>query len=284
VTLRQILSDAADRLGHDDRLDRLAGPVGDAARHALGRQPVKDALSGTWLGHPLHPVLTDLPIGFWTSAFTLDLFGGRRSRRAATQLVAWGVVSAVPTALTGAADWGDTTGPARRVGLVHATANSAALACYAASWWSRVRGRHARGVALGLAGATAATVGGYLGGHLIANLGIGTDRSAASRPPAEWTRVASADQVTEAPRRALAGEAPVVLLRHHGVPRALDARCPHRGGPMDEGEVRDGCITCPWHGSVFRVDDGELVQGPATVELPAYECRVLGDAVEVRAG
>jgi nitrite reductase/ring-hydroxylating ferredoxin subunit/uncharacterized membrane protein len=282
--LRQILSDAADRVGRDARLDRLAGPVGDAVRQALGGQPAKDVLSGTWLGHPLHPVLTDLPIGFWTSAFTLDLVGGRRSRRAATQLVAWGVLSAVPTAVTGAADWGDTTGPARRVGLVHATANSAAVACYAASWWSRVRGRHARGVALGLAGATAATVGAYLGGHLMANLNIGTNRSASPRPPAEWTRVASADQVTETPRRVLAGEAPVVVLREQGVLRALDARCPHRGGPMDEGDVRDGCITCPWHGSVFRVDDGELVQGPATVDLPVYECRVLGDAVEVRAG
>jgi nitrite reductase/ring-hydroxylating ferredoxin subunit/uncharacterized membrane protein len=282
--LRQFLSDAADRLGRDDRLDRLAGPIGDAVRQALGGQPAKDVLSGTWLGHPLHPVLTDLPIGFWTSAFTLDLVGGRRSRRAATQLVAWGVLSAVPTAVTGAADWGDTTGPARRVGLVHATANSAAVTCYAASWWSRVRGRHARGVALGLAGATAATVGAYLGGHLMANLNIGTNRSASPRPPAEWTRVASADQVTETPRRVLAGEAPVVVLREQGVLRALDARCPHRGGPMDEGDVRDGCITCPWHGSVFRVDDGELVQGPATVDLPVYECRVLGDAVEVRAG
>jgi nitrite reductase/ring-hydroxylating ferredoxin subunit/uncharacterized membrane protein len=281
--MREILSDVADRLGHDERLDRLAGPLGDAVRGALARQPTKDLLSGTWLGHPLHPVLTDLPIGFWTSAFTLDLVGGRRGRRAATQLVAWGVLSAVPAALTGAADWGDTTGPARRIGLVHAAANTTALACYVGSWWSRVRGRHARGVAFGLAGATAATAGAYLGGHLVANLGIGTNRSASPRPPAEWTRVASADQVTEAPSRVLAGETPIVVLRHRGVVRALDARCPHRGGPIDEGEVRDGCITCPWHGSVFRVDDGELVQGPATVGLPAYECRVLGDAVEVRA-
>ncbi len=81
----------------------------------------------------------------------------------------------------------------------------------------------------------------------------------------------------------LAGEAPVVVLRHRGAVVALDARCPHRGGPMDEGEVRDGCITCPWHGSVFRVDDGALVQGPSTVDLPTYECRVTSDAVEVRA-
>jgi nitrite reductase/ring-hydroxylating ferredoxin subunit/uncharacterized membrane protein len=283
VSLRAVLARAVEQLGDDERLDQLAGPAGDAVRHALAGRPTKDALSGTWLGHPLHPLLTDLPIGFWTSAFTLDLVGGKRSRRAATQLVAWGVVSAVPTALTGAADWGDTTGPARRIGLVHAAANTTALACYVASWWSRVRGRHARGVAWGLAGATAATVGGYLGGHLLQSLGVGVDHTATARPPSDWTRVVALDEVTERPTRVLAGEVPVVVLRHRDAVVALDARCPHRGGPMDEGEVRDGCITCPWHGSMFRVDDGELVQGPSTVDLPVYECRIGTVGVEVRA-
>ena len=282
MSLRDVLTRAVDRVSTDQRLDGLADPVADTVRHALDRQPAKDVLSGTWLGHPLHPLLTDLPIGFWTSAFTLDLVGGKRTRRASTQLVAWGVLSAVPTALSGAADWGDTTGPARRIGLVHAAANSTALAFYAASWWSRVRGRHARGVALGLAGATAATVGGYLGGHLLQSLGVGVDRTAATTPPSDWTRVASADDVTDSPRRVLAGEAPVIVLRHRGELVALDARCPHRGAPMEEGEVRDGCITCPWHGSVFRLDDGSLVQGPSTVPLPTYECRVTRDGVEVR--
>ena len=283
MSFGQILTRAVERLSADERIDELSDPVADAVRDALDRQPLKDALSGTWIGHPLHPLLTDLPIGFWTSAFTLDLLGGKRSRRAATELVAWGVVSAVPTALSGAADWGDTTGPARRVGLVHAAANTTALVLYGASWWSRVRGRHARGVALGLAGATAATVGGYLGGHLLQSLGIGVDQTATARPPSEWTRVASEDEITDLPRRVLAGEAPVIVLRHHGDIVALDARCPHRGAPMDEGEVRDGCITCPWHGSVFRVDDGAVVQGPSTVDLPVYPCRVAAGGVEVRA-
>jgi nitrite reductase/ring-hydroxylating ferredoxin subunit/uncharacterized membrane protein len=283
VSLGRTLARAVERLSADERIDQVADPVADTVRDTLDRQPAKDILSGVWLGHPLHPLLTDLPIGFWTSAFTLDLVGGHRSRRAATQLVALGVLTAVPTALSGAADWGDTTGPARRIGLVHAASNSTALACYAASWWSRVRGRHARGVAWGLAGATAATVGGYLGGHLLQALGVGVDRTATARPLSEWTRVAAPDDVSETPLRVLAGEAPVIVLRHRGAVVALDARCPHRGGPMDEGEVRDGCITCPWHGSVFRVDNGALVQGPSTVDLPSYQCRVTTDAVEVRA-
>jgi nitrite reductase/ring-hydroxylating ferredoxin subunit/uncharacterized membrane protein len=283
VPRSQLLNRLLERIESDERLDAVADPIADTARGALGRQPLKDVLSGTWLGHPLHPLLTDLPIGFWTSAFVLDLVGGRRSRRAATQLVAWGVLSALPTAASGAADWGDTTGPARRIGLVHAAANTTALAFFAASWWSRVRGRHVRGVALGLAGATAATVGGHLGGHLLQSLGVGPDRTTTARPPSEWTPVLPASELTESPRRVLAGEAPVIVLRHRGAAVALDARCPHRGAPMDEGKVRDGCITCPWHGSVFRVDDGALVQGPSTVDLPSYQCRVTADSVEVRA-
>jgi nitrite reductase/ring-hydroxylating ferredoxin subunit/uncharacterized membrane protein len=283
VSLRQVISRAVERIGADERLDRLAAPAATTVAEALDRQPVKDALSGTWLGHPLHPLLTDLPIGFWTSAFTLDLVGGRRNRRAATQLVAWGVLSALPTALSGAADWSDTFGRARRIGLIHATANTASLACYAASWWARVRGRHARGVALGLAGATAATVGGYLGGHLVQALAVGVDRTASTGPPADWTRVAAPTEITDTPRRLLAGEAPVMVLRHSGNVVALDGRCPHRGAPMEQGEVRDGCVTCPWHGSVFRLPDGALVRGPSTVGLPAYECRVTSDGVEVRA-
>ena len=99
------LSRLVDRLGEQSRLDAVAGPLRDRVADVLGSQPLKDALSGTWLGHPLHPLLTDLPIGFWTSAFTLDLLGGRRSRRAATHLVAWGVLTAIPTAASGASDW-----------------------------------------------------------------------------------------------------------------------------------------------------------------------------------
>jgi len=282
MRLGRQLARAADAVAGEERLDALAGPASDAVREALDRQPLKDVLSGTWLGHPLHPMLTDLPIGFWTSAFTLDLLGGRGAQRAATQLVGWGVLTAVPTALSGAADWGDTTGRPRRVGLVHAAANTTALACYTASWIARRRGRHWRGVAFGLAGATAATVGGYLGGHLLQSLGVGVDRSAFPKPPPTWTRVAPGAEVTGAPKRFVAGEAPVVVLRHRGAVTALDARCPHRGGPMDEGSVHDGCITCPWHGSMFRLDDGALVRGPSTVDLPVYECAVVGPDVEVR--
>ena len=276
------LSRLVERIGEASSLDAVATPLRDRVADVLGGQPLKDVLSGTWLGHPLHPLLTDLPIGFWTSAFTLDLVGGRRSRRAATHLVAWGVLTAIPTAASGASDWSDTDGAARRVGLVHAAANTTALVCYAASWVQRVRGRHWRGVALGLAGATAATVGGYLGGHLLQSLGVGIDRTAFRAPPREWTRVTTASEIDEQPRCVLAGEAPVIVFRHHGSVVALDAHCPHRGAPMAEGTVDGDVLVCPWHGSRFHLPDGALLQGPSVSALPAYECRSVDGVVEVR--
>lgn len=165
-----------DRIENLTALDAIARPIASAVDGALAAQPrLRGALSGDWLGHAAHPLFTDLPIGFWTSAWVLDIVGGRASRTAARRLVGWGVLSAIPTALTGASDWSPAAADddgARRVGAVHAAANTTALACYVASWLSRRRGRHGRGVAWGMAGAAAATVGGHLGGHLAYRLGV----------------------------------------------------------------------------------------------------------------
>jgi uncharacterized membrane protein len=150
-------------LERSSMLDR-ARPLLDELRERMPTS-ARDALSGDWLGHPLHPSLTDLPIGFWTSASLLDL-AGRRTRRAATVMVGLGVATAVPTAAAGLVDWGSLDPKKQRVAVVHAAANAAATSLYAASFLQRVRGRRGRGVALALAGMAVATAGGYLGGHL----------------------------------------------------------------------------------------------------------------------
>jgi uncharacterized membrane protein len=144
-------------------LDR-ARPMVDQARALMPTQ-LRDALSGDWLGHPLHPALTDLPIGFWTSASLLDL-AGRRARRAATVMVGLGVATAAPTAAAGLVDWGSLDPKKQRVAVVHAGANLVATGLYAASFMKRLGGRRGAGVALALAGMAVATAGGYLGGHL----------------------------------------------------------------------------------------------------------------------
>jgi uncharacterized membrane protein len=151
-----------DQLELDGAVDALRSLADDA----IPEGPVRSALQGDWLGHPVHPVMTDLVIGFWTSAFVLDFFPVKRLRAASDTFVALGLVAAVPTVVTGLADWTALDRPEQRVGVVHAAANAVGAGFYALSLANRVRGRRARGITFGMLGATAMTVGGYLGGHL----------------------------------------------------------------------------------------------------------------------
>lgn len=281
-----------DRLSDDPRLDSQARGL-ERVASAIPRQgPVKDVLSGTSLDHPLHPMLTDLPIGFWTSAWVLDIVGGERDRDAARRLIGAGVLCALPTALTGAADWSDTEGASRRVGVVHAVVNSSALALYAGSWIARSRGRYRSGVALSWAGATFATVGGYLGGHLLAAMGVGVDHNAFAERLDDWTAACDEEALSERPIRVDVHGTGVLLIRSDDVIRAIAATCPHRGAPLEEGVVEEGVVekgvvdggvvTCPWHGSRFCLSDGTLLAGPSPTGVDSYETRVRAGAVEVR--
>lgn len=147
-------------------LDRIADPIRRTIDANLP-DSARSALQGRWLGHPLHPVLTDVVIGFWTSAWILDLVGGEATEDVADAFVAAGVAAAVPTVWAGWADWIELPRDKRRTGLVHAASNATATALYGASLVARRRGRRGLGVGLGHAAATAATVGGFLGGHLV---------------------------------------------------------------------------------------------------------------------
>jgi uncharacterized membrane protein len=154
-----------------DPLVRAVRPLADA----LVADPARrDLLRGAWLGHAVHPLLTDAPIGFWTSALVLDLVGGSDARPAAQRLVALGLLTAGPTAVTGWAEWSGSGQREKRVGVVHAVANVTAVALFASSWRARSRGRHAQGVALGLAASSALSLGGFLGGHLVAARKVGS--------------------------------------------------------------------------------------------------------------
>jgi nitrite reductase/ring-hydroxylating ferredoxin subunit len=190
----------------------------------------------------------------------------------------------VPTAAAGLSDWSDTSGPERRVGLVHAVANTVALTCYSASLVARLLGRRKPGVALSLVGAGAVTVGGYLGGHLAYVQAVGVERKAFESGPRDWTTVMADGDLPEAqPRLVQAADTPVLLYRRGGVVHALADRCTHMGGPLHEGSFHDGCVTCPWHGSTFRLADGEVVRGPAAASQPTYQTRVADGTIQVRA-
>jgi nitrite reductase/ring-hydroxylating ferredoxin subunit/uncharacterized membrane protein len=279
-----LLESAMKRLERAAALDELAGKLADVVGTATRPRLVKNALSGTWLGHRLHPALIPIPIGFWSGALLFDLVATRRARWAADVLVGAGVAAAVPTAAAGLSDWADAEPEARRVGLVHAGVNTLALACYSASLVARLLGGRKAGFGLSLAGAAAMGAGGYLGGHLAYVQAVGVERRRFAGGPAEWTAVLDEAELAEGrPRVVEAGGAEVLLYREGGRLHALWATCTHEGGPLAEGDFADGCVRCPWHGSTFRLSDGKVVRGPAAASQPVYEVRLADGKVEVRA-
>ncbi|MEA2151696.1 MAG: hypothetical protein QOD69_3526 [Solirubrobacteraceae bacterium] len=277
----------SEKLAELGALDGPAKAVGSKVRQLLPAGPVKDALSGTWLGHPLHPLLTDVPIGTWTSATILDLVGGESGRPAARRLIGVGLLAAGPTAWAGWSDWADSEvgdEEVRRIGIVHAAANGSAALLYGASLIARRRGAHATGVLLGLAGAGAMGAAGWLGGDLTYARGVGVDQTTFDSGPQDWTPVLDASMlVDDRPATATVGDVEVLLVRRNGTLHALADRCNHRGGPLHEGDLVDGCIECPWHGSRFRLDDGSVERGPAVYPQPRYEAREHEGRVEIRA-
>jgi nitrite reductase/ring-hydroxylating ferredoxin subunit/uncharacterized membrane protein len=261
-------------------LNTLVDQGGPAARR------VKNLLNGIWLGHPLHPALTDVPLGAWWTGFLLDLVGAKRAADAAMTV---GVLAALPTALAGAADWVDTAGEQRRVGLVHAGLNSVGLVCTVASLFARRGERRGLGFLLSTVGVSLASFSAWLGGELVYRWGTGVSRNAfTSFDLDEFRAVVSADALV--PGRLVGASVEIdgspvalVLLREGGTVYALGATCSHVGGPLAEGRLVDGdCVECPWHASRFRMADGQVVQGPASAPQPVFEARIREGNVEVR--
>jgi len=277
----------AERIGTIGTLDRVARPLAGLAGKAIPTGSArKDALSGAGLGHPLHPLLTDVPIGSFTAATVLDLIGGRRSRDAVDTLLALGIAATLPTAAAGLSDWADTYGPDQRTGVVHAAANIVALTLFSGSLAARRTGRRGFGRVLGLAGMGAMATGGYLGGHLSYARGVGVNHAFAERAIEDWTAVMDeGDLAAGSPTRVEAGGAAILLYRAPEGILAIGSVCSHAGGPLQEGKVDDDhgpCVRCPWHGSVFRLDDGSVVHGPASVPQAAYDVRTRAGRIEVR--
>lgn len=279
---RELLTDQVERLDVFDGLaEQLQNFVGRAVPEGTA---VKDLLSGTWWGHPIHSVLTDVVVGAWTSAAFLDVLGGKRSRQAADRLVGLGVLSAVPTAAAGLSDWADLWGSQRRIGIVHATGNTTAVALYGLSWLARKIKKRALGITLSTLGYSAALLSSYLGGSLTYSKGVGVNQTAFEDWPTDWTAVFKESELSEGkPAMGRAGKVDVLLYKQNGRIRALLDKCSHRGCGLHDGRINDGAtVTCPCHGSTFRLDDGAVVQGPATSSQPSLEVRVVNGKVEVR--
>jgi nitrite reductase/ring-hydroxylating ferredoxin subunit/uncharacterized membrane protein len=250
-------------------------------------QPVQNFLHGVWLGHPLHPVLTDLPIGAWSVAALLDaaeaVGGDERLAAGADAALGTGLIAALGTALAGFTDWHQTGGEARRIGIIHALSNTSATVLYALSFVSRKTGRRGLGRGLAFGGLGLMTFGAYLGGHLVYAERIGVDQAADQEAPKKFTAVlADADLIDGTPRRVLAGETPVMLLREGGAIYALADTCSHLGCSLAEGQIEGATIRCSCHGSRYALADGRILDGPSTYWQPAYDVRVNSGQIEVR--
>jgi nitrite reductase/ring-hydroxylating ferredoxin subunit len=267
-----------------EALDAPAKTLGKKARDVIKPGPVKDALSGSWLGHALHPVLTDVTIGTFTSAVLLDWLGGKSSRAAAERLLALGLASTVPTVASGYSDWGDTevaSDPVRRIGIVHAAANATAAWLFAASLVARRRGGSGR--ALALAGGATLVGSSYLGGHLTLAEGVGVDQTTFEDGAEDWEAVLDETELREGEARCVEAEGTAVMVtRRDGAVYALSNHCSHRGGPLHEGEFEGHTVRCPLHGSVFDLRDGALLHGPSAYPQPAWDARVREGQIEVR--
>jgi len=270
-----------------EQIELLDQPARAVVEAVEGMAPdgssLNELLSGTALGHPLHPPLTDVVIGAWTGAVALDWLGGKCGAGSADWLIALGALSAVPTAAAGLNDWATLDGPTQRLGLVHGTTNVVATGLFASSWLARKMGRRFLGKLLALAGYGTVSIGAFLGGHMSFRRGGGVDHTAFLEAPENWTAVIDeASLMDSQPVLVKSAGVDIVLVREQGSLYGLLERCAHQGGPLHKGTVEDGCLICPWHLSRYRLSDGAALSGPTAHPQPALEVRVRDGKVEVR--
>ncbi|WP_438388641.1 Rieske 2Fe-2S domain-containing protein [Actinopolyspora saharensis] len=286
---------ALDRIAEWSWLDKPASALRDAVFAVLRNRRFRDVLHGVWLGHPVHPMLVQAPVGAFLSAGVLDASSDRGAgeRRAAESLIGLGVVTSLPATLAGAADFAQGHEEQQRTGLVHAATNGAALASYVLSLRWRAGGRDRAGVLAGWTGLALIAAGGLLGGHLSYHQSTGVNHADAVPhvAPEDWTDLGALSELRDrVPSRRMVGEVPVVVVRDGAELHVLADRCSHASGPLSDGTLswRAGssgnapCLQCPWHGSVFRLSDGGVEHGPATAPQPTFHTRVVGGRVQAR--
>jgi nitrite reductase/ring-hydroxylating ferredoxin subunit/uncharacterized membrane protein len=255
-----------------------AKPLGDwvhrLAAATFGRMlPIRDFLAGTWLGHPLHALLTDMPIGALTLVIILDVVGQPAAADVALLL---GILAMLAAALAGFADYSTTDGRARVRATVHSSLMLVSLVIYLVSLAIRASGPTSRTlpIALSIVGYLILAGGAFVGGDVVYALGNMVDRHAWRPSGAKWQPL----EVGEVPEgtlvKAKVGAQALVLIRSGDTINALHDQCAHAGGPLNEGMLVDGCVECPWHGSRFEIATGRRRRGPTVYDQPSYEVRV----------
>jgi nitrite reductase/ring-hydroxylating ferredoxin subunit/uncharacterized membrane protein len=281
------------RLEDAEWLDPLAKSVRKAVKKVIRPRWARDILHGVPIGHPVHPLAVQVPIGAWISAGVLDAVPG--SEKAARLLIGVGTISVLPSAAAGFTDWSQLHPQQQRVGLVHAGANIAATSLYIASLVQRARGSQGSGKVLAYLGLATVSASGFLGGHLTYRQAAGVNHSEEipHRFPSGWHPLAPLAELPDGTlhKRDVAG-LPLLVFREGDTLNVLSDVCSHLSGPLHEGKLKQGapeagsdsgepCVVCPWHRSTFSLRTGEVQAGPATSRQPRFETRITDGLVEV---
>jgi len=280
-----------DRVADVSAFDKVIEPARKAVQVALRPQALKDLLHGTWLGHTLHPVLVQVPVGSWISAGVLDAVPPLRP--AATVLIGTGVAAAVPASLAGAADWSEQEVGVRRLGAIHAVANTAALGLYVGSLAARRNGRGGLGRVLSYSGLALATGSAAIGGHMsyAQSSGASHAATAARALTTDWIDLGPLDDLPEGRPALRTGKGgsvavPLVAVRRGARVDVFIGACAHLSGPLYEGSVEtvrgDECLVCPWHGSAFDLESGSPRRGPAANPQEKLEVKMAAGRVMAR--
>ncbi len=273
-------------------LDRISDGVQPKVQEAVeaGGTTVRNVLDGTWLGSPLHPALTDVPVGSMTAALVfdgLDLVSGKRAmRNAADASLAFGVAGGFAAAAVGLSDWRYLEGGSRRMGMAHGLLNAAGLAFSTSSLILRAAGRRNAGRLAFLAGYSVMGMGAHLGGELSYGYGLRVNRNVYERGgPDEFVPVLDEGELPQDGLRRVEAEGVGVLLSRSsgGEVCAIAATCNHFSGPLEEGAREGDTVVCPWHKSRFDLCTGEAIDGPAVFPQSRYETRVREGRIEVKA-
>lgn len=254
-------------------------------------RPVKNLANGTWLQHPLHPLLTDVPVGAWTVTlllyFAVLFFDTGGLGIAIGLAMGLGILAALAAIATGLLDWMDVDPTELSVGLVHGVVNSLGTLLFIISWLMLAASGWAATLANfipSLIGYLVIAVGAFLGGELVFRLGTMVNRNAYRSGPKDFVPVVGFDELAEnKPQRFEVKGEPVLLLRRGQQLYAVGAICSHYGAPLEQGTLRDSTIECPWHYSRFSLQDGGVQTGPSTAPLPVYETQVKDGKIWVKA-
>ena len=282
----RVSSPAQARQPVDEKLQKLLDKTLYGGGHPSA-QKIRNFLNGTWLGEPLHVVLTDVPVGAWTVAMAFDALDLAYDRcefaKACETSIGIGLLGAAGAAVAGMTDWSDVDPPARRLGLMHGLLNLSSATLFGISFYLRKRKSREWGRIVGVLGYAAMSYAAHLGGKLVYDHRVGVDRTAGQVFPDQFAAVLPEAGLLDGKlTRVMYQGTPILLVRRRDRIFAMAETCSHFSGPLSEGKLEGDTVVCPYHFSRFALEDGRVLDGPAVHPQPCLEVRTRNGQIEVR--